>query len=347
METKGFVMAAALALGMSGLATAPATASGDAKPSATPINVGQVVKEPLESRTDTDWFKFTVPSRHEVVVTLSDQPKWASVALYNPDSLGGERLDYDYDSDTDPAPVTASARVEAGTYYILVEADDYTSGGSRPTYSLRVDASPRLPDNGPNTKYSAASVPLGQAITETLDASNDVDWYRFDIPQKSKTTLTLSGQPRYTDMSLVQDDSRGGSVIDSAYSSSSSGPPPVSISADLEAGVYFVVIEADGAYDDVNPYTLRVDAAAERSPSAVSLRRKGRGLRVNVDPDQAAADYRVQIRKKVGGTWRKVRTVKTKGTNDTRTLKVGKGRYRAVVPAQLGLLRSKSGVVRV
>lgn len=347
MKTRILAMTAAVAVGVGVLGTAPASASGNTKPSATQINVGQVVQEPLETGTDTDWFKFTVPSRHEVVVTLSDQPRWASVELYDPDTLGGQRLDYGRNYDSNPAPVTAGARVEAGTYYVLVSADDYVSGGSRPNYSLRVDASPRLPDNGPDTKYSALQIGLGQAVTETLDANADVDWYRFDVSQKSNTVVTLSGQPRYADMSLVLDDSRGGDVIDSAYGSSSDEPAPISIEAELDSGVYFLVVEADGDFDDVNPYTLRVDASPQPSPSSVYVSKKGRRLLVNVDPDQAGADYRFRLKKKVRGQWRTVRNTTTKGVQDVRKLKVQKGRYRVVVPAQHGTLRSKSGVVRV
>lgn len=70
-------------------------------------------------------------------------------------------------------------------------------------------------------------------------------------------------------------------------------------------------------------------------------------LRVNVDPNQRAWNYRIKIQKRVRGKWKRVKKAYTRGTADKRTIKMRKGKYRVRVPSQHGLRGAKSNIVRL
>jgi hypothetical protein len=345
----------AVVVALSVLSAVPALASGDTKAGASTIPLATEVREPLESGSDRDWFSFTVKERSQIIVTLSNQPRDADLYLVNPDSLGGATLDRaysDYGSASPPAIVVGS-RVEPGTYYVLVAADDYASGGSRPQYALRIDAEPRLPDRGPDVKYNASPLLLGQVRQDTLDSPTDVDWYRFDITAKSNVAIHLSDQPRESDLHLVNPDSLGGGTLDSAYSGYVSRPPAVSVAQELGPGSYFIRVEADSYYNDITPYSLRVDAVPVAPPpvprAVVQVSKSGkRTLRIDVDPNNSEADYRIKIKKRTGKGFSTVKSVRTSGEQDVvKVLLKRKGRYMVVVPSQLNLMSGKSRTIRL
>lgn len=86
---------------------------------------------------------------------------------------------------------------------------------------------------------------------------------------------------------------------------------------------------------------------AKRLKVALKTNRAKTKLRVNVNPNNAAKNYRIKVQKKKSGKWKTVRTTRTRGVRDTRVINMGKGRYRIKVPAQRGLLGAKSGSVRL
>lgn len=78
--------------------------------------------------------------------------------------------------------------------------------------------------------------------------------------------------------------------------------------------------------------------------SAVKNRSK---IRVNVNPNQKYVNYKVKVQKKVDGKWKTKKVRWTKGTKDVRTINMGKGKYRIKVPAQHGMDKEISNVVRL
>lgn len=84
------------------------------------------------------------------------------------------------------------------------------------------------------------------------------------------------------------------------------------------------------------PLSIRVAAVSRRSK-----------LRIDVNPNWVAGNYRVVIKKRVRGGWRAVRAVRTKGALDKRTVNLRKGRYRVTAAAQHGRSAATSRVVRL
>ncbi|NQU36818.1 MAG: DUF2202 domain-containing protein [Actinobacteria bacterium] len=85
----------------------------------------------------------------------------------------------------------------------------------------------------------------------------------------------------------------------------------------------------------------------ENARVKVSAVRNASKIRVNVDPDNPSANYRVKVQKKVNGKWRTKKVVKTKGRADVKTVNMKAGTYRVKVPAQLGVEPVVSARVRL
>lgn len=70
-------------------------------------------------------------------------------------------------------------------------------------------------------------------------------------------------------------------------------------------------------------------------------------LRLDVDPDLSAGNYRVILQTRLKGVWADLRRVRTQGHPEVRVVNLPKGRYRVVVPAQRGMQSARSRPVRL
>jgi hypothetical protein len=77
--------------------------------------------------------------------------------------------------------------------------------------------------------------------------------------------------------------------------------------------------------------------------SATAVRNSSR-IKVDLGPDSSLRDYHFRLQRRADGRWRTVRRSATKGSRDVRVLDMRRGRYRVVVPAQLGLTGAKATV---
>ncbi len=105
------------------------------------------------------------------------------------------------------------------------------------------------------------------------------------------------------------------------------------------------VSRMDAALNDRGPAIV----PAEKPRTRVKVRavQGGSKLRVNVNPNQPAWNYKIRVQKKVKGKWKTVKRLRTRGWSDQRTIDLPRGRYRVRVPAQRGLKARTSRVVRL
>lgn len=87
------------------------------------------------------------------------------------------------------------------------------------------------------------------------------------------------------------------------------------------------------------------------SPPATTLSvrlkvRKHHSLRIDVNPDWAAGNYRVIVQQARGQRWKRVEKLRTKGQRDIAKLRVHPGRYRVIV-LRRGYVKVTSRAVRV
>lgn len=102
-------------------------------------------------------------------------------------------------------------------------------------------------------------------------------------------------------------------------------------------------------------WTFRTRAAAVEdvvsSPRglrvSIKAMAKGSRLRVDVDPNWRSGNYGIVVQRKRGTTWKDFRPTRTRGVRDRRTLRVPKGKYRVLVPAQRSRTEAKSKPIRL
>lgn len=93
-------------------------------------------------------------------------------------------------------------------------------------------------------------------------------------------------------------------------------------------------VRMDAALDFRGPVVVLPKPRVRVKIRAVQGRSK---LRINVDPNQPAWNYRFRVQKLIDGKWKTVKKSRTRGHRDARTIDLPPGRYRVRVPAQHGL----------
>jgi hypothetical protein len=78
----------------------------------------------------------------------------------------------------------------------------------------------------------------------------------------------------------------------------------------------------------------------------VKPRKSKSKLYVDVNPNKGKGYWRFQVqRQQADGSWAALKTYKTKGKKETRTINLGRGTYRVVVLPKYGYLGATSGSV--
>ena len=71
-------------------------------------------------------------------------------------------------------------------------------------------------------------------------------------------------------------------------------------------------------------------------------------LFVDVNPNKGSGYYTFQVQKKrTNGTWKPLKTYRTKGSKETRTINLPKGTYQVVVRAKYGFAETTSKSVNL
>ncbi|MCL2060702.1 MAG: hypothetical protein FWH01_16885, partial [Oscillospiraceae bacterium] len=150
---------------------------------ANPITVNQDMYGNIESRSDIDYYVFTLSNKGSVSLTfnyLSGQPGHR-LRLY--DSANSQLQDRTFISTSDVFPYTMNKlRLPSGTYYIRLER---YSNDAFNDYSIRVNYTDE--SSGNYESESNGSVGLanpitnGVPITGHIESSGDVDCYSFSL----------------------------------------------------------------------------------------------------------------------------------------------------------------------
>lgn len=98
---------------------------------------------------------------------------------------------------------------------------------------------------------------------------------------------------------------------------------------------------------DRNVYVGSLAIAGTKISVRVKVVQNRSKLRVDVNPNQGAANYKIRIQKRGDGKWKTTRTVRTKGPKDKLTVNMSKGKYRVKVPDQRGMEGTTSKPVRL
>ena len=211
------------------------------------IEPGQLISHVLSSG-DTDWFCFTVPEDYMTVHVVSNSGGYAGIytgqelSEYGDDAncIWGGKSNYEYFSNL------YWKLGEKGLYYIKL-----TGGSSEKICSTMISLLPldEIEDN--DVWYRAT--PLYEDFTQAFDISahNDMDWFRFTVPEGDQKVLRLNvsktdtgEQYEYMYFELYReayfDNQDDGSLYEFVIRSSTSKTTE-NYAWDLEPGTYYLL----------------------------------------------------------------------------------------------------------
>ena len=178
--------------------------SNNTAKTATAISTNSTITGNLSSSNDEDWFKITIPKdgvisidfKHENL--FDDQYYWA-IALFHSDAttrISDGNTVYIVKGNKDR--VLPEFGVPAGTYYVKIEDWDKYSAVN---YSFQVTYSNNdyfeIENN--NTASKATSVILNSKYYGAITQSEDLDWYKFEIPQDGAFSVAFEHENLFDD----------------------------------------------------------------------------------------------------------------------------------------------------
>ena len=94
------------------------------------------------------------------------------------------------------------------------------------------------------------------------------------------------------------------------------------------------------------PVAVPAESKAPRASVKVKAKRGKSLLFVNINPNKGKRFWKFWVKKqRASGSWRVLKTYRTKGRKETRTINLKAGTYRVVVMARFGYSRTRSSVV--
>ena len=166
------------------------------------ISLGVVYNAGIDSPTDQDYYKFTIGTTSDVVITLQDLPRDYDIELLNSSGLPLVRGEA---SGRSNETITENG-LAAGTYYLRV----YGYGGNYNLYlcyALKVIATPAVlscvNNYEPNDALTTAYAINTNAIYNAgIGSATDQDYYKFTISSISNVVVTLQNLPKDYDLDL-------------------------------------------------------------------------------------------------------------------------------------------------
>lgn len=223
-----------------------------------PLKPRQEVIGTFHKIDDQDWYRLEIDHPGTLLVRLGTDTKRIDPELLVVEAGGKEHY---YDSGMEGATeYSDEIPVEKGTYYIRVR--NVKSLYPLPVageYKLTIDYAKRFFDaNEPNNRsYQATTMVPGQTYRGVFDSVKDEDWFQIRLPSRSLVTIDIEGIPldRYMYMNLYDRDSN-----ETFSQTSLFGSETMRTVHDLAAGVYFVRLMTDAAYQ-YQQYGIRFTSA--------------------------------------------------------------------------------------
>ncbi|MCC3377521.1 S8 family serine peptidase [Cohnella sp. REN36] len=214
---------------------------------------------------DEDWTVVTLPRAGTLKIVVNPDTTRIDPAVTVRLATDAKAQETDENGDGEPETVTLKD-VKAGKYYIRIR--NAVSDRPEPvigTYTVRMEYStpyedPNEPNDGPLTATSL-SLQAGASAKGLIDEDGDEDWFRFTLTKQEQLRIRLTGIPEGTSATLTLLDKQLNSLDLWSSDPASSG---VQAAKSLEAGTYYLKLEADHAFRSPY-YQLSVQPAASQA----------------------------------------------------------------------------------
>ncbi len=258
--------------------------------SAVIIDTNTVISAAINTSTDIDYYKFSLPTTYKIDITLTNLPADYNVYLY--DSTG-KKLDSSIASGTASETITYN-NSDAGTFYVKVIGKNGAKSTSA-CYNLKVNATfvsnncAGIYDNLPNNFFSnAVEVPLNTAFKGRIKYAGDSDYYKFSLDNSTNLSIATTVLPKDYDMRLYN------SAQVQIASSQNRGTADEHINYNAAAGTYYVKIYGfNNVFSSSNCYTMNVGAQAASGPELVTKGNVERKVEIFPNPAQNLLNIRI------------------------------------------------------
>jgi hypothetical protein len=216
------------------------------------ITIGSTNSAAITTTTDNDYFKITTTSVSDITYNLVG-PSGVDYDLTIFNSAGTQIGSAATTSSTETVTLTNQA---TGTYYIRVFG--FNGANSASCYTIRATAvtgcRSTLDNTTNNAASGAATIPFNTNVTGQIEASNDVDHYKFVITTGGTITLSLTTLPANYNLRLVNN---AGTIL---ATSANTGTTNETINSTVSAGTYYarVYTSSSTIFNAASCYTLKV-----------------------------------------------------------------------------------------
>ena len=221
-----------------------------------PIVLGEDIRETILPRGDVDWFRFDIPGRSRLAVTITEVAPELDIMMRVWDD--DNRVYHNW-----IRPLRAGADTEgvidfalAGRYYLEVRDDGDDARSTQP-YLLRTQLTPVVDVHDQNDSIGQADhIRRGVPVQGTILPVRDRDWYRLEVDQVTRLHVHLSGGA--PEMTLAFRVWNADNRVVLNWQRAPAAGSEVSGDADVtEPGFYFIEVAAAGDGDSSTvPYTL-------------------------------------------------------------------------------------------
>lgn len=208
---------------------------------------------------DADWYQVIVPGDARQVLRAEVTPlAGADLQLEVADELGNPIVVIDNMSKEQPELLTGLG-VTPGTYYLVVSEKGGKFADPRRAYTLSkaLDAwRAGLEFESSASSKTPQALALGESLDGYLSPKGDIDWYEFNVYQKGKVSLELTGLLNVRwGVALFDQDNK--TLQETAAKKAGES---VSFDRELEPGTYWLRLRAeDAGQNNVrDKYTLRL-----------------------------------------------------------------------------------------
>ncbi|MEG3976391.1 pre-peptidase C-terminal domain-containing protein [Microcoleus sp. herbarium8] len=230
--------------------------AGNTTSTARNITLGQTISERVSDADTDDFYRFNVSDRTRVDLRIAGMSADADLSLLdaNGNFIGGSSLGGSADD-------ALTRELDAGTYFVKV------SRFSNNSTNYNLITAGQVVDTAGNTTSTARNITLGQTISERVSDTDLEDFYRFNVSDRTRVDLRISGMSADADLFLL--DANGNQIA----GSSASGSVDDAINNELEAGTYFVKVRRYSGSTNYNLITAGqlLDTAGNTTSTARNI----------------------------------------------------------------------------
>ena len=229
---------------------------GDTADTATPVPATSNTLATLANRHDVDYFRIELPESGSLRAESTGGGHLRGALVAEDGRLIAE------DNRWEPQDILIEAELEAGVYFIKVEAHrgwDWSPDGSAFGYALAVSFKPQsAADDHGDTAANATVASLRSSTAGELQSPSDTDFFRFEVAERSLVRVGTSGNTDVVGRLTSED----GAII----LTNDDGGPALNflIAAKLDPGVYFVSVRGFGGNEAraTGAYSLDISFSA-------------------------------------------------------------------------------------